>query len=365
MVELVDAPDSKSGGSNTLRVRVSLRPPKCEIMSLRNLTINLIITIISILFALLLVELFLRFNGQGPWGSLDDNRNDPTLNKPSIKLGWIPKQGKYFFEPFSEEGEKFEINILPDGSRKVSFLKEKKPQMSKMIFLGGSVTLGWGVNDDQTFTSQLQKKIQNYEIKNFSVGGYGTYQAFLRLEEIIKNNDRVEIVILSYLPHHSIRNIGSEFWLRTLTKYSKRGYVSLPYASMNENNELIRKEPVTYLKLPLMDNLSIVNKVSKRIMQSKLKDNEKKAIPVTNLIFRDMRDYLKEKNIKLIVLNLSDSQDVLEPYIKTLKANNIDTINCNFRQTEKLTIKGDGHPNHILHAKYSNCINENLKKILN
>ena len=27
MVELVDAPDSKSGGSNTLRVRVSLRPP--------------------------------------------------------------------------------------------------------------------------------------------------------------------------------------------------------------------------------------------------------------------------------------------------------------------------------------------------
>ena len=28
MVELVDAPDSKSGGSNILRVRVSLRPPK-------------------------------------------------------------------------------------------------------------------------------------------------------------------------------------------------------------------------------------------------------------------------------------------------------------------------------------------------
>ena len=78
-----------------------------------------------------------------------------------------------------------------------------------------------------------------------------------------------------------------------------------------------------------------------------------------------MRNYLKDKNIKLIVLNLSESQEVLKPYIKTFKADKIDMINCNFKQTEKLTIKGDGHPNHLLHAKYSNCINENLKKILN
>ena len=37
MVELVDALDSKSNGSNTLRVRVSLRPPKNEISKANSL----------------------------------------------------------------------------------------------------------------------------------------------------------------------------------------------------------------------------------------------------------------------------------------------------------------------------------------
>ena len=43
MVELVDAPDSKSGGSNTLRVRVSLRPPnKINMFYKTGLYINLL-----------------------------------------------------------------------------------------------------------------------------------------------------------------------------------------------------------------------------------------------------------------------------------------------------------------------------------
>ena len=41
MVELVDAPDSKSGGSNTLRVRVSLRPPMYEYINKLNSLVEL------------------------------------------------------------------------------------------------------------------------------------------------------------------------------------------------------------------------------------------------------------------------------------------------------------------------------------
>jgi|TARA_B100001093_G_C26756149_1_gene983498 hypothetical protein len=333
-------------------------------MNYKNILINIIIVFFSIIFALILVELFLRINNQGPWGTLDHKRNDPTLNKPDPKLGWVPKEGKYSFNAFSPEGNKFEINILPDSSRKVSFYKKDNKEKEQIIFLGGSVTLGWGVNDEQTFISQLQKRTKNYKIKNYSAGGYGTYQSYLRLEEILKVNNKIKTVIISFLPDHEIRNIGSEFWLRTLSKHSRRGYVSLPYASINEKGDLLRKDPITYFRMPLMNHLSVANKVSKKIMQSRLKGNEKNATIVTKAIFESTKDLLENKNIELVVLSLAENSKDLIPYIKIFEKKGINYINCNIKQTEDLTIKGDGHPNQKMHFLYSECIDQKLKKLL-
>lgn len=332
-------------------------------MNLKNTIINGLIVFFSIVIGLVLVEIFLRINGQGPLGNLEFSRNDPTINKPHEKLGWEPKEGTYKFESFSSEGQKFEINILSDGSRKISN-ENKTQQNDQIVFIGGSVMLGWGVNDDQTFTSLLQKRIKNYKIKNFASGGYGTYQSFLRLEQILKTNNKVKTVILSYYPHHSIRNIGSEFWLRTLNKYSKRGYVSLPYAFIDDRGKLNRVEPITYIKVPFMYELSIFNKLAKRIMKYKLKDNEKHAIKVTNVIFEEIKILLDSKNIQFIVLDLAEKKGALDPYTQNFKEKKIDFISCNFKQTDKLTIKGDGHPNNLMHKKFSECIYKNLKNIL-
>ncbi len=277
MVELVDAPDSKSGGSNTLRVRVSLRPPrKLKLMKYKEFLFNTFIGLVSAFLALLIVEILLRINGQGPWGNLDTGRKDPTINKPHSKLGWVPKEGVYSFKKFTKNGNDFTINILNDGSRKIDYKKDIGAN-NELVFVGGSITLGWGVNDNQTFTARLQEKISGYKIRNFSAGGYGTYQIYLRLSEIVEKNDKIRAIVVTYLPHHSIRNIGDEFWLRTLTKYSKRGYVGLPYASLSDENQLILNDPIKYFRAPFMDYSSLSNKISKKVMQNKLKDNHLNA----------------------------------------------------------------------------------------
>ena len=332
-------------------------------MNYKNFLLNFTLVFFSILIALIFVEIFLRINDQGPWGNLDTGRNDPTINKPDKELGWVPKKGKYKFEAFSDTGEDFEINITEDGSRKTEN-QINANNKKQVIFLGGSVPLGWGINDNQTFISKLQKRLSNYNLKNFSAGGYGTYQSFLRLEKIMKNNLNVKVVIISYLPHHATRNIGDEFWLRTLTKYSKRGYVSLPYASIDKYGELKRIDPIVYFKMPLMNHLSVSNKISKRIMISKLKNNSKNAYKVTNLIFSEMVDLLNKKKIKLVVLDLSSNKKSLDPYLETFKKKGINYINCNIEQTDELTIKGDGHPNGKMHSLYSDCIFKGIRKFI-
>ena len=62
--------------------------------------------------------------------------------------------------------------------------------------IGDSHAMGWGMNDDETFSYLLEKKIQR-PVYNLAVSGYGTIREIIRLE---KSNllDKVDTVIIQY-----------------------------------------------------------------------------------------------------------------------------------------------------------------------
>ena len=91
-------------------------------------------------------------------------------------------------------------------------------------------------------------------------------------------------------------------------------------------------------------------------MRLKLKDNEENALKVTNVIFHDLKQMLDKKNIKLIVLDLAEKKGALDPFLGNFSENNIKVVNCNLKQGDNLIIKGDGHPNELMHLLYSECI---------
>ena len=97
-------------------------------------------------------------------------------------------------------------------------------------------------------------------------------------------------------------------------------------------------------------------------MKFRLSGNEQNRYLVTNEVFKKMNKITKEKKIKLVIANISDDKKALDPYLETLISNKIDYFNCNIEATDDLIIKGDGHPNDLLHSKFSSCIYQNLKQ---
>lgn len=80
----------------------------------------------------------------------------------------------------------------------------EKPQGTyRVAVLGDSVTLGHGVEDEETFSAVLEKNLSRTrpaEVINMGVSGYGTSEELIQLREVALKYDP-DLVILGYFPN--------------------------------------------------------------------------------------------------------------------------------------------------------------------
>lgn len=72
-----------------------------------------------------------------------------------------------------------DVSINSGGFRGREYAKEKKPGTYRFIFLGDSLTLGWGVREEKIFPALLEKRLSReipVEVLNFGTGNYNTAQ---------------------------------------------------------------------------------------------------------------------------------------------------------------------------------------------
>ena len=145
-----------------------------------------IITIFfAVVISLLATEILLRIFGTGPWKNvlINDSVTEKLIYTPDSTLGWKAKEGSYLLLPTNPKGKQFHLTIGKDGQRKTG--ENNKDVDGEILVIGGSFSLGWGVNDEDTFSSKLQKKYTNFKVYNFGQGGYGSVQSLLLLEKQI------------------------------------------------------------------------------------------------------------------------------------------------------------------------------------
>ena len=78
-----------------------------------------------------------------------------------------------------------------------------KPGVRRILFLGGSITLGWGVKEEATLTQQLRQMFaargQTVEVLNGGVGNYNTQRAVERFFVDLQGLAPTDIVVQYFL----------------------------------------------------------------------------------------------------------------------------------------------------------------------
>ena len=118
---------------------------------------NTLLICLSTIIALAIVEILLRANDNKLHEKFLYDKNEPTANKFDPIIGWELKEGEHIYKPINQEEKNFKITITKGLYR---FSGNTRKEKNDIIFLGGSNTFGYGVNDKETFSSLIQKKIK-------------------------------------------------------------------------------------------------------------------------------------------------------------------------------------------------------------
>jgi len=91
------------------------------------------------------------------------------------------------------------------------------PEKKKILFIGSSISLGWGVAEDSSYVGILENKLKNenldYQVMNGSVGNYNTFRY---VENFLRNQESLEtdIIVVNYFINDvEILPMGSDNWL--------------------------------------------------------------------------------------------------------------------------------------------------------
>jgi hypothetical protein len=250
-------------------------------------------------------------------------------------LGYTLKPGKFIFTEIEYSNEYF-INTL--GVRD----SEEALAAPEIVFLGDSYTLGWGVDQAETYVKQLEYRTKRKTI-NTSVPSYGTVREMLMLRKVDRSN--LKCLIIQYCSDDYDENrlflvngnhpqIMREVTFRNLVIQNRKGksyfpgkYILMKIRKKREENRLRRKKKssndflndvdlflhVLKQNADILANRPLIVFEMNGINQSNQFINElnkKKSIPdqppfIRNMVILDMSQHLENQHFYVLDSHLT------------------------------------------------------------
>ena len=213
---------------------------------------------------------------------------------------------------------------------------------SGIVVLGDSHAMGWGVNDNETFSYLLEKKI-NRPVYNLAVSGYGTVRELIRLRE---SNllEKIDTIIIQYCYNDHGENVH---YKKTTLDVAKEKYKLVKEATKLSLWEKLRKS----------FRYSII--IAKDIITNKKKPLAFDHHNETFIEVLKKFEFLKDKRIIVFYVNGHQQKFSNFPSGKSKDFNNLEYIDLNIEEDTSSFYLIDGHLNSTGHMKVA----EKLSKL--
>jgi len=226
------------------------------------------------------------------------------------------------------------IKINSDGFRDREYTIEKPPNTYRIIVLGDSVAMGFGVNNDEPFSEVLERKLNslnsnvNYEVLNFGVWGYGTIQ---------------EVELLKY------KGLKYEPDMIILEYHGTDIYDDVGVVYQEWNKQILQKLNITNLSnLSKEDRIKLSNETY-LLRKNFVENHFEEAWKITESALEELCNLTKQNNISVVIMTVVTPENVLGRVETMAKKCNWHLINSDptffSYPNEKVAFPKDGHPN--------------------
>ena len=328
--------------------------------------------LISLLTLVLLVgaELILRLAGRSTW--------NPTYVPLAIEpggrlyvdhpaLGYTHVPGRFQVE--LQDGYSFRVSHAADTLRVTARADSVSPAPAarKEIWIFGcSFTHGWSLNDWETYPWLLQEELQNYKVRNFGVGGYGTVQSLIQFREALETNKsgKPEIAILAYASFHDQRNVLTRNWRKSLAPFNEMGLLFYPHVRIERQGELsYRMSMVEYRELPLMRRSALSHSIEQSF--NSLEEQSLDGHAATLQLVGEFSNLAARAGVTLVIAAIRDGAATTD-LLRWARGKEIPAvdISVDLRRDEYRNLPHDRHPSPLANKIFAQKLGRYLSTVV-
>jgi len=159
--------------------------------------------LLAVVLGLATSEVVLRLKEHGTtyWRSL---KLEFRFGREDPRFGWVLLPSRTTVLGPKERRTSYAIDAW--GDRAASDARAPDPELPSLVVSGESIAVGHGVPYEQTFAAQMGEHL-GLQVVNVACGGYGSDQAYLRLDAALARLKHPAAVVSTFVPVMLSRNV--------------------------------------------------------------------------------------------------------------------------------------------------------------